>query len=96
MDALISTQDNKLQICDFKQKNSPAKREYSSIRNYFTQCILYAIAHNEIHGTKIQSSVILMCTPNLIFQKFEIEGQEFMDLQKEALERVKRYHELVN
>tara|TARA_Y100000766_G_C18876805_1_gene591240 strand:- start:771 stop:1472 length:702 start_codon:yes stop_codon:yes gene_type:complete len=96
MDALISTQENKLQICDFKQKNSPAKREYSSIRNYFTQCILYAIAHNEIHGTKIQSSVILMCTPNLIFQKFEIEGQEFMDLQKEALERVEHYHQLIS
>ena len=96
MDALISTKENKLQICDFKQKNSPAKREYSSIRNYFTQCILYAIAHNEIHGTKIQSSVILMCTPNLIFQKFEIEGQEFMDLQKEALERVEHYHQLIS
>lgn len=26
----------------------------------------------------------------------QIEGQEFMDLQKEALERVERYHELVN
>ena len=96
LDALISTQDNKLQICDFKQKNSPAKREYTSIRNYFTQCILYSIAHNEIHGTNIQSCIILMCTPNLIFQKFEIEGQEFIDLQKEALERVERYHELVN
>ena len=96
MDALICTQDNKLQICDFKQKNSPAKREYSSIRNYFTQCILYAIAHNEIHGTQILSSGILMCTPNLIFQKFEIEGQEFKDLQKEALERVENYHQLIS
>ncbi len=96
MDALISTKENKLQICDFKQKNSPAKREYSSIRNYFTQCILYAIAHNEIHGTNIQSCIILMCTPNLIFQKFEIEGQEFMDLQKEALERVEHYHQLIS
>ena len=37
-----------------------------------------------------------MCTPNLIFQKFEIEGQEFMDLQKEALERVENYHRLIS
>ena len=96
MDALISTHKDKLQICDFKQKNSPAKREYNSIRDYFTQILLYATAHNEIHGTNIQSGIILMCTPNLIFQKFEIEGQEFIDLQKEALKRVEKYHEIIS
>ena len=95
MDALISTHDNKLQICDFKQKNSPAKREWSSIREYFTQIILYATAHNEVYGTNIQSGIILMCTPNLIFQKFEIEGQEFHDLQVEAMNRVEQYHNYI-
>ena len=96
MDALVGNNNNKLQIIDFKQKNSPAKREWSSIREYFTQIILYATAHNEVYGTNIQSGIILMCTPNLIFQKFEIEGQEFMDLQKEALERVEHYHQLIS
>ncbi len=94
MDALIGTNDDKLQIIDFKQKNSPAKREWSSIREYFTQIILYATAHNEVYGTNIQSGIILMCTPNLIFQKFEIEGQEFKDLQAEAMNRVDQYHKL--
>tara|TARA_B100001250_G_scaffold380741_1_gene372428 strand:- start:4537 stop:5148 length:612 start_codon:yes stop_codon:yes gene_type:complete len=95
MDALIGTHDNKLQICDFKQKNSPAKREWNSIREYFTQICLYAMAHNEVHGTDIQSGIILMCTPNLIFQKFEIEGQEFEDLKVEAMNRVEQYHNYI-
>ena len=94
MDALVGNNDNKLQIIDFKQKNSPAKREWSSIREYFTQIILYATAHNEVYGTNIQSGIILMCTPNLIFQKFEIEGQEFKDIQVEAMKRVEQYHKL--
>tara|TARA_B100001029_G_C14792567_1_gene302636 strand:- start:168 stop:602 length:435 start_codon:yes stop_codon:yes gene_type:complete len=94
MDALISTNNNKLQIVDFKQKNSPAKREWNSIREYFTQIVLYAMAHNEVYGTNIQSGIILMCTPNLIFQKFEIEGQEFKDIQVEAMKRVEDFHKL--
>ena len=94
MDALIGTNDNKLQIVDFKQKNSPAKREWNSIREYFTQIVLYAMAHNEVYGTNIQSGIILMWTPNLIFQKFEIEGQEFKDIQVEAMKRVEDFHKL--
>ena len=94
MDALIGTNDHKLQIVDFKQKNSPAKREWNSIREYFTQIVLYAMAHNEVYGTNIQSGIILMCTPNLIFQKFEIEGQEFRDIQVEAMKRVEDFHKL--
>ena len=35
-----------------------------------------------------------MCTPNLIFQKFEIEGQEFKDIQVEAMKRVEDFHKL--
>jgi hypothetical protein len=37
-----------------------------------------------------------MCTPNLLFQKFEIEGQEFENLKGEAMRRVDAYYELKN
>ena len=37
-----------------------------------------------------------MCTPNLIFQKFEIKDKEFDDIKKEAMKRVEQYYNLKN
>ena len=45
-------------------------------------------------GTNIKSSEILMCTPNLIFQKFEFKDQEFENLKKEAMIRVEQYYNM--
>ena len=45
-------------------------------------------------GTHITSSEILMCTPNLIFQKFEFKDEEFENLKKVAMERVEEYYHL--
>ena len=47
-------------------------------------------------GTKIKSTEILMCTPNLIFQKFEFKDQEFEKLKKDAMTRVEQYYDLKN
>ena len=55
------------------------------INEYGLQLALYSIAHDNMFGTKIKSTEILMCTPNLIFQKFEFKDQEFEKLKKEAM-----------
>ena len=57
-------------IIDFKQSNKPKKREW--IEDYFEQLGAYCMAHNYVYGTKIQSGVILMCTKDFMFQKFEV------------------------
>ena len=76
--------------------NTPKKKEYSVINEYGLQLALYSIAHDNMFGTKIRSSEILMCTPNLIFQKFEFKDQEFEKLKKDAMTRVEQYYDLKN
>ena len=93
-DAVVNSSDNEIKILDFKQSNKPKKREYSVINEYGLQLALYSIAHDNMFGTKIKSTEILMCTPNLIFQKFEFKDQEFEKLKKEAMNRVEQYYNL--
>ena len=93
-DAVVNSLDNEIKILDFKQSNRPKKREYSVINEYGLQLALYSIAHDNMFGTNIKSTEILMCTPNLIFQKFEFKDQEFEKLKKEAMNRVEQYYNL--
>ena len=93
-DAIVNSSDNKIKILDFKQSNRPKKREYSVITEYGLQLALYSIAHDNMFGTNIKSTEILMCTPNLIFQKFEFKDQEFEILKKKAMNRVEQYYNL--
>ena len=55
-------------IIDFKQTNKPKQREW--IEDYFVQLAAYAMAHNQVYDTKIQSGIILMCSKDGFFQKF--------------------------
>jgi hypothetical protein len=73
-------------IIDFKQSNKPKKREW--IEDYFVQMAAYAMAHNHVYDTNIQSGVILMCTPNNYFQKFVIKDKEFQQYMWKWLNRV--------
>ena len=93
-DAVVNSSGNEIKILDFKQSNKPKKREYSVINEYGLQLALYSIAHDNMFGTNIKSTEILMCTPNLIFQKFEFKDQEFEKLKKEAMNRVEQYYNL--
>jgi len=77
-------------IIDFKQSNKPKKREW--IEDYFTQLAAYAMAHNYIHGTNIQSGVVLMCTKDNYFQKFIVEGNEFKDYTYKWLRRIDEFY----
>lgn len=62
-------------IVDFKQSNKPKKREW--IEDYKLQLAAYALAHNEVYGTKINKGVNLICTKDFYFQKFVFDGEEF-------------------
>ena len=78
-------------IIDFKQSNKPKRREW--IEDYFEQLGAYCMAHNYVYGTKIQSGIILMCTKDFLFQKFEVSGREFVRYQHAFLKKVDQYHQ---
>jgi genome maintenance exonuclease 1 len=81
-------------IVDFKQSNKPKRREW--IDDYFIQLGAYAMAHNFIYDTHIQSGVILMCTKDKLFQKFEVSDKEFVGYQHAFLKRVDQYYRNCN
>ena len=77
-------------IIDFKGSNKPKRREW--IDDYFIQLGAYAMAHNFIYDTKIQSGIILMCTKDNLFQKFESSDKEFVGYQHAFLRKVDEYY----
>ena len=68
----------------------PKRREW--IEDYFMQLGAYAMAHNCVYDTEITQGVILMCTPDKYFQKFQIKGKEFIKYQHKFLERLDKYY----
>ena len=90
---IVGIYEGKPAIIDFKQTNKPKKREW--ILDYFCQLGAYCMAHNYVYGTKIQSGVILMCSKDLLFQRFEVEGKEFVKHQHEFLRKVDQYYKNV-
>jgi hypothetical protein len=81
-------------IIDFKQTNKPKRREW--IEDYFIQLGAYAMAHNFIYDTKIQSGIILMCSKDKLFQKFEVTDKEFVGYQHAFLKKVDEYYRNCN
>jgi genome maintenance exonuclease 1 len=77
-------------IIDFKQTNKPKQREW--IHDYFSQLAAYAMAHNYVYGTKIQSGIILMCSKDGFFQKFEVSDAEFQGYMHTFLKKVDQYY----
>ena len=80
-------------IIDFKQTNKPKQREW--IDDYFIQLAAYAMAHNYVYGTKIQQGVILMCSKDGFFQKFEVSDKEFQGYMHAFLKKVDQYYTIV-
>ena len=77
-------------IIDFKQTNKPKQREW--IEDYFVQLAAYAMAHNQVYDTKIQSGIILMCSKDGFFQKFEVSDQEFQGYMHTFLKKIDQYY----
>jgi genome maintenance exonuclease 1 len=80
-------------IIDYKQTNKPKRREW--IDDYFVQLAAYAMAHNQVYDTKIQSGIILMCSKDNLFQKFEVSGKEFVRYQHDFLRKIDQYYKIV-
>ena len=73
---MIGVYDGRPTIIDFKQTNSPKKREW--VQDYLMQLAAYAMAHNKLFDTEIDQGVVLMCSRDLLFQKFELKGENFV------------------
>ena len=79
-------------IVDFKQSNRPKKKEW--IEDYYLQIAAYAMAHDYVHKSTIKKGVIIVCTPDLYYQEFVVEGAELRQYKHKFLKRLDMYHEL--
>ena len=87
---LVAIHNGKDSIIDFKQSNKPKKKEW--IHDYCLQLSAYTMAHNVVYGTSIQKGIIMMCTPDNVYQEFIIEGLELQKYKWEFLKRVDQYY----
>ena len=87
---LAGIYDSAESIIDFKQSNKPKRKEW--ISDYFIQLAAYAMAHNYVYNTKITQGVILMCTKDNFFQKFIVDGKEFISFQHQFLRKIDQYY----
>jgi hypothetical protein len=91
---LVGLHNGQESIIDFKQSNRPKRIDW--IEDYFMQIAAYAMAHDCVHGSKIQQGVIMICTPDLYYQEFKIEGLQLRKWKHEFLKRLDQYFELKN
>ncbi len=91
---LIGIYQGKEVIIDFKQSNKPKKTDY--IQDYFLQLGAYTLAHDVVHGTKMKAGIILLCTKDILFQEFKIEGAELEMYQNLFMGRAKKFYEMNN
>ena len=87
---LIAVWNNKPTIIDFKQTNKP--KTVDMIDDYFIQLVSYAVAHNEVYGTNINTGVIMMCSVNNEYQEFSITDTEFSYWEQKWWERLETYY----
>jgi hypothetical protein len=89
---LVGIYQGRDSIIDFKQSNKPKRDEW--ITDYYLQGAAYASSHDCIYGTNIEQIVILVCTPDLFFQRFIINGDRFRQYKWEWLKKVDQYYQL--
>ena len=89
---LVGVYQGRDSIVDFKQANKPKRDEW--ITDYYLQGAAYASSHDCIYGTNIEQIVILICTPDLFFQRFIINGDRFRQYKWEWLKKVDQYYQL--
>ncbi len=88
-------------ILDYKQTNKPKREEW--IDDYKLQLVAYALAHNEVYGTKIRKGVVLMCvrpemdeqnniTKPPQYQEFILTAQDFDHWEQEWWKRLELYY----
>jgi genome maintenance exonuclease 1 len=88
---LVAVYRGKPAIVDFKQSNRPKRREW--IEDYFCQLAAYALAHDYLHGTKIDNAVVLMAVRDGSTAEFSTAGREFRQYKDTWLRRVDQFFE---
>ena len=91
---LICNHNGMETVVDFKQANRPKKKEW--IEDYYLQIAAYAMAHDYVYGSEIKQGVIMVCTPDLYYQEFKVEGPELRRSKHAFLKRLDMYHDLIN
>ena len=89
---LVCLHNNRETVVDFKQANRPKKKEW--IQDYYLQIAAYAMAHDYVHNSNIEQGVIMVCTPDLYYQEFKVEGPELRRYKHEFLKRLDMYYDL--
>ena len=87
---LVGQHDGDIAIIDFKQTNKPKQREW--IGDYFLQMAAYGMAHDAVYGTNIERGVIMMCSKDLYYQEFVIEGEEYRTAKHGFLRRLDKFY----
>ena len=90
---LVCVHNNMDTIIDFKQANSPKRKEW--IGDYYMQIAAYAMAHDYIHGSTIQQGIIMVCTPDLYMQEFKFRDAELRMWKHKFLARLNEYYEIL-
>ena len=91
---LVGVYQGRESIIDFKQSNKPKREEW--IEDYYYQGVAYATAHDCIYGTRIEQCVIMMCTPDLFYQQFVLNGSRFRQYKWKWLWRLSEFYRLQN
>ena len=89
---LVCLHNDMESIIDFKQANRPKREEW--IEDYFLQIAAYAMAHDYVYKSSIKQGVIMICTPDLYYQEFKIQGADLKEYKHKFLKRLDMYHEL--
>ena len=89
---LVCETDGVLTLGDFKQSNKMKKEEW--ITDYYYQLAAYSLAHTDLFD-EVKKCIVLMCTPNLEFQKFTISNNTLLQYQDLWMQRVDKYYELL-
>ena len=89
---LVCVHNGKDSIVDFKQSNRPKREEW--IDDYKLQIAAYAMAHDYVHNSKIEQGIIMVCTPDLYYQEFSVNGAELRQWKHKFLKRLDMYYDL--
>jgi genome maintenance exonuclease 1 len=79
-------------IIDFKQSNKFKKREW--IDDFFIQCAAYAMAHNYVYHTSINTGVIMISVKEGRVLRYASTGYEFRQFMYAWLKKVDLYWNL--
>ena len=77
---------------DFKTGNKPRRDEWND--EYYLQLGAYSLAHDKVYGTNIKQGVILLCTKDLMFQRFVVDSERLKKFQQIFLDKVNQYYEM--